>query len=185
MRIRNWKPRVLGGLLFCGLATLGQSQTNKVDLNSASVSELDKLPGVNKATAKKIVAGRPYTSVQDLSRAGVSKKKADRIAPLVTVGPAANPRGSANRTLPAPAPVTGPDKNVAPVGAGASTQAVAPSTAPAAAPAAAPATPGMVWGDTDAKVYHYQGDRQYGKTVHGQYMTEQQALAAGYRAAKP
>jgi DNA uptake protein ComE-like DNA-binding protein len=60
----------------------------KVDINSASEKELEELPGVGSATAKKIVAGRPYTSVADLSKAGVPAKTIDTITPLVSVGPA-------------------------------------------------------------------------------------------------
>src|SRR5512140_907778 len=58
----------------------------KVDINSASQAELEKLPGVGAATAKKIIAGRPYASTADLSKAGVSAKTIEKISPLVTVG---------------------------------------------------------------------------------------------------
>ena len=43
---------------------------------------------------------------------------------------------------------------------------------------------GKVWVNTDSKVYHLQGDQWYGKTKNGKYMTEQEAIKAGYRAAK-
>src|SRR3954466_13525424 len=60
-----------------------------VDLNSASQKDLEALPGVGAATAKKIIAGRPYASVADLAKAGVSAKTIQKITPLVTAGPAA------------------------------------------------------------------------------------------------
>jgi hypothetical protein len=42
----------------------------------------------------------------------------------------------------------------------------------------------MVWVNTATKVYHREGDPYYGKTKHGKYMTESEAIQAGYRAAK-
>src|SRR5262249_11408769 len=58
----------------------------KVDLNTATQKELEKLPGVGEATAKKIIAGRPYTTVSDLTKAGVAAKTVEKITPLVAIG---------------------------------------------------------------------------------------------------
>jgi hypothetical protein len=44
--------------------------------------------------------------------------------------------------------------------------------------------PGMVWVNTETKVYHKESSRFYGRTKKGQYMTEADAMKAGYRAAK-
>lgn len=39
-----------------------------------------------------------------------------------------------------------------------------------------------VWVNTNSGVYHYPGERWYGNTNEGQYMSEDTAKAAGYRA---
>jgi competence ComEA-like helix-hairpin-helix protein len=59
-----------------------------VDINNATQKELEALPSVGAAAAKKIIAGRPYKSVDELSKAGLSTKVIDKIKPLVTVGTA-------------------------------------------------------------------------------------------------
>jgi len=44
----------------------GQTLSGLININSASVAELDRLWGVGEATAKKIIDGRPYGSVEEL-----------------------------------------------------------------------------------------------------------------------
>jgi DNA uptake protein ComE-like DNA-binding protein len=151
--------------------TASTSSSAKVDLNTGSEKDLEGLPRVGPATAKKIIAGRPYATVADLSKAGVPAKTIDEITPLVTVGAPPAPAAAA-AVVPAAATSAPPT---------ARTASPAPPIAAASAP---PAGAGMVWVNTASKVYHREGDRWYGKTKAGKYMTEADALAAGYRAAK-
>jgi hypothetical protein len=43
---------------------------------------------------------------------------------------------------------------------------------------------GKVWVNSNTKVYHKEGDPWYGKTKHGEYMTEADAQKAGNHLAK-
>jgi DNA uptake protein ComE-like DNA-binding protein len=64
----------------------------KINLNTASQAQLEKLPGVDAATAKKIMEGRPYASLDDLTRVGIPQSTIDQIRPRVLVGsPAHSP----------------------------------------------------------------------------------------------
>ncbi|HUB20072.1 MAG TPA: helix-hairpin-helix domain-containing protein [Acidobacteriaceae bacterium] len=56
-----------------------------VNVNTASRAELETLPGVTAATARRIEADRPYASTHDLIRKGaISAAEYDRIAGDVT-----------------------------------------------------------------------------------------------------
>lgn len=59
-----------------------------VDINSATQQELEAIKGVGPAIAKKIIAGRPYKSVDELSKAGISAKAIEAMKPFVTTGKA-------------------------------------------------------------------------------------------------
>lgn len=57
-----------------------------ININSASVNELDRLPGVGPVTARKIIEGRPYGSVEDLStKKVVGNKVFSEIKDMVSV----------------------------------------------------------------------------------------------------
>src|SRR5271167_852507 len=103
-----------------------------IDLNSASAKDLETLPGVGEATAKKIISGRPYSSTSDLSKAGVSAATIKKITPLVTVG---NAPAAAATPAPAPQPTSSASKRRS------TSAAASESNAPAAAPAASSPAP--------------------------------------------
>ena len=109
----------------------------KIDLNRATLEQLKELPGIGEAYSKKIMAGRPYKTVKDLSKTGIPAATIKKITPLVVVNTPQKP----------------PKK-------------------------------GMVWVNTDTKVYHKQGSQWYGNTDEGKWMTEADAKKAGNRPAK-
>jgi competence protein ComEA len=59
-----------------------------LDLNRAPIDDLERLPGVGRAIATRIVDGRPFASVDDLLRVrGLRGARLARVRTLVTVTP--------------------------------------------------------------------------------------------------
>jgi competence protein ComEA len=107
--------------------TLGyaQAQASKglVDINTATQKELEEVKGVGAATAKKIIAGRPYNSVDELTKAGLSAKKIEALKSFVTAGKAS--------AAPAPAPAAEKKSKATPAAKPAEKKAPAAAPAPA------------------------------------------------------
>ncbi|MFM8788774.1 MAG: ComEA family DNA-binding protein, partial [Chthoniobacterales bacterium] len=66
----------------------GPRPEERVVLNTSSLEELEKLPGIGPATARSIVDGRPYAAVEDLRRIpGVGDKLLAALKESLQVGP--------------------------------------------------------------------------------------------------
>lgn len=84
-------PTVEESLAAAPSAGAAPSAAGKVNINRAGEAELDALPGIGAATARKIIADReengPFSSPEDLKRvAGIGDKKYEDLADLISVG---------------------------------------------------------------------------------------------------
>ena len=144
---------------------------------------MEKINGVSTAYAKRIIANRPYASVQDLSKSGIPASRLTKIVPQVTVGKevaggentASNDKGVVKSRTADNAPASTSSKSAA---------TAAKSTDKTPTEARTPPQKGMVWVNTSSKIYHVEGDKWYGKTKKGEWMTEEDAIKAGNRKAK-
>jgi hypothetical protein len=95
-------------------------------------------------------------------------------------------QATAPATGAAPATSGAPATGAAPARGTATAQTASHRSAPPqpAAVAAAGGGAGKVWANDATKVYHCQGDRWYGKTKQGEYMSQSEAQAKGFKAAR-
>ena len=199
--IRKWSLSLAAACLLLTVPTLSLAQKKEekksakvapasaVDINTATSAELEAVPGIGASTAKKIIAARPYSSVADLSKAGLQANQLKSIMPMLKVGAAsAMPSMPSMPATPKMTPVPALPTAVTP----APTKMSMPPAATKAAAnmGGAMGTPapgggaGMVWANTESKVFHRQGDKYYGTTKHGKYMTEADAVKAGFHETK-
>jgi DNA uptake protein ComE-like DNA-binding protein len=200
----------------------------KVDLNSATAAELEALPGVGPTLTRKILAARPFNSMEELKTMGLTDAQIEKLAPFVGLkwpisptprdktkdpplggkdppiggkDPPAVPELDLNRatvtelkTLPnvtdAEARSIIANRPYAEVTdltrAGIPGESIARITRLATVEVAARTPPktGLVWVNTDSTIYHPAGARWYGRTLHGEWMTEAEAVHGGYRSLK-
>jgi DNA uptake protein ComE-like DNA-binding protein len=68
---KTFSALTLAVILFAGFSSTRAAAATKMDLNTASEASLTQIPYLNKPIAKKIIANRPYASVNELSKAGI------------------------------------------------------------------------------------------------------------------
>jgi len=67
-------------------ATGGAAGGGLININNATLSELETLPGIGPSKAAAIMANRPYATVEDLERVpGIGARTMEQLRPLVTV----------------------------------------------------------------------------------------------------
>ena len=178
-----------------------KAAARQVDVNSASKEELQALPGIGPALADKIIQNRPYKSKRELvsrsvipestykdvkdqlvahktseqnsssSSAGSGSSESERersSSSASNTSGTSKPESTTRQSEPAAAQESSSEK----------------STTAAETTAQTPPEKGMVWVNLRTKVFHREGDRWYGKTKHGKFMSEADAVKEGYRAAK-
>jgi len=85
-------------------AAIALREGRKLDVNRASPADLELLPRVGPAIAGRIVAARPFESVEDLQRVrGIGPRTVERLRPMITV----HREGDESASMLAPAPADG------------------------------------------------------------------------------
>lgn len=84
------------------------AKANLVDINAATQVELEAVKGIGPVTAKKIIDNRPYKSLTELKKAGLSPKAIKDLKPFLTAKAAPAPATAAPATAPGAKPSAEP-----------------------------------------------------------------------------
>ena len=91
-------PKPTSGTMPPGFKVVEQKV---VELNSATLAEIETIPGITPDYARKIMANRPYQSIADLARTGIPKSILDDISPPAVIR-------VTQRVSPSPTPTRNP-----------------------------------------------------------------------------
>ncbi len=100
MKVKWRALLVVAAAALALLLAQGVATAAKVDINLATQAELEAIKGIGPVTAKKIIENRPYKSLDDLKKAGLSPKEIGEFEPSLMTKAAAPPSPAA-----APQPV--------------------------------------------------------------------------------
>jgi hypothetical protein len=157
-----------------GVNKSGAASTTPSSSGSAATSSTPAAPATPATTDSSAAAGsvlcKDGTTATHTGKGACSHHGGVNKTGLASTG------SSGSATPPAPAAPVPPSSSAPPTPAGPAMQARVPSQA--AAPGGGP---GRVWVNSASKVYHCSGDRWYGKTKQGQYMSEADAKSQGNR----
>ena len=98
-RVRAWLVVTLAGMLLAaaagadGVGAAGSSSASKIDINTATESQLMTVNGIGESLAKRIVEFRdqngPYERIEDLLKVrGIGEKSLEKLRAHLTVGKA-------------------------------------------------------------------------------------------------
>lgn len=80
-------------------ASKSTTSSSKLDINAATADQLKALPGIDAATAQKIIAGRPYHGKNDLvSKNIISKTEYDSIKDQIIAHHVQGAAGTSSKT---------------------------------------------------------------------------------------
>src|SRR5207247_4543460 len=119
-----------------------------------------------------VVQGQSPTESESPAASPTPAEKA--ASPSPAKSPAASPKAKPTPKKAKPKPTARPAATPAPAGR---------TTEEATNPPAPGGGHGQVWVNTETGVYHREGSGFYGTTRKGKYMTEQDAIQAGYKLA--
>jgi hypothetical protein len=89
----------------CGLVRRGNPSPARgpLDVNSASLEDLERLPGVTPSMARRIYEGRPYGSVNELVERGLlSERELERVRKKITAKGATRKKDQPDERTPPP-----------------------------------------------------------------------------------